>query len=228
MPGLVASCVGDGTAASFGVRRRSPASKRTFGEPCPALRPRPLLLLRSVGFSSGERIFRFVADRITAALARGRGVEAIALYWLCCCPATARGAALYTLQAATPADRPRMQRISISPYGCRGSTAWMYCGAPVAGLSERSLLSAVMDRPSTKSRFSCLSLAPTAILAGFVSSGSARPANVIVSPPGAAINLFLKQHDAFSFCLEAIAEGAAIRLFDRIGAGSLRGLAIYR
>jgi len=46
-----------------------------------------------------------------------------------------------------------------------------------------------MDRPFTKSRFSCLSLAPTAILAGSATSSSARLANAIVSPPDAAINL---------------------------------------
>jgi hypothetical protein len=32
---------------------------------------------------------------------------------------------------------------------------------------------------------------------------------------------FLKQHDAFSFWPDAIAEGAAIRLYDRIGGGMI-------
>jgi hypothetical protein len=76
-----------------------------------------------------------------------------------------------------------------------------------------------MALPFTKSRCFCLSLARINIVAGSVTSGSARRANAIAFAAGCGDQPFLKQHDNFSFRPQALAEGAAVRLYDRVGGG---------
>ena len=137
------------------------------------------------GLLERQRAFRFAADRVTAALARCREVEAIALI----------GSVARPLRREVPRFAPyRQLRLPIA-HDCKDVdlAAWV---SRVDGLDElrraravpatRLSPSAAMGRRCMKSRFSCLSRTQTAISVDFASSGNARQASAIVLLPGAA------------------------------------------
>ena len=139
------------------------------------------------GLLEWQRVFRFVADRVTAALAQCRSVDAIALIGSVACP----------LRREVPRFAPYKQlRLPIA-HECKDVdlAAWV---SRLDGLDElrrargrvvgEIVAECGMDRPSTRSRFFCLSLAQADISAGSATSDSAQPANAIVSPTDAATN----------------------------------------
>jgi len=168
------------------------------------------------GLLERQRAFRFAADRVPASLARCRDVEASALI----------GSVARPLRREVPRFAPyRQLRLPIA-HDCKDVdlAAWV---SRVDGLDElrraravpatRLSPSAAMGRRCMKSKFSCSSLAQTAISVDFFGKCPAGKRDCLTA--GCGQHQFLKQHDDFSFWPQATAEGAAVRLYDRISGG---------
>ncbi len=165
-----------------------------------------------------QRVFRFVADRLTVVLAECRDVEAVALI----------GSVARRLRREVPRFAPYKQlRLSIA-HECKDVdlVAW------VSGLDGLDELRRAHGR------------IVGAVVAEFGHGPAVHEIEVFLLEPdtnrylgrlcyfrqcpagkrdclvvGCGRQPFLKQHDDFSFRPAAIAEGAAIRLYDRVGGG---------
>jgi hypothetical protein len=170
------------------------------------------------GLLERQRAFRFAADRVTAALARCRDVEAIALI----------GSVARPLRREVPRFAPYKQlRLPIA-HECKDVdlAAWV---SRVDGLDElrrargRAINKIVAERghgpavheievfllePSTNRYLGRLC---------FFRKCPAGKRDCLVARCGQ--HQFLKQHDGFSFWPQATAEAATVRLYDRINGG---------
>jgi hypothetical protein len=145
------------------------------------------------GLLERQRVFRFAADRVTAALAQCGEVEAIALI----------GSVARPLRREVPRFAPYKQlRLPIA-HECKDVdlAAWV---SRVDGLDElrRARGRAIKEILGRLCYFRQCPAGKRDCLAA-----------------GCGQHPFLKQHDEFSFWPQAIAEGTAVRLYDRIGGG---------
>ena len=182
------------------------------------------ILAEERGLLERQRIFRVTADRVTAALARCRDVEAVALI----------GSVARPLWREVPRFAPyRQLRLPIA-HECKDLDLAVW----VSRLDELDVLRRARGR----------------VVGEIVAERGHGPAvheiEVFLLEPGTNRYLgrlcyfrqcpagkrdclvvgcgqqpFLKQHDEFSFHQEALADGAAVRLFDRV-AGGIVGRAV--
>jgi hypothetical protein len=170
------------------------------------------------GLLERQRLFRFTADRITSALARCADVEAIALI----------GSVARPLRREVPRFAPyRQLRLPIAhECGDVDLAAWV---TRVDGLDElrrargRVVKEIVAERgygPAVHEIEIFLLEPSTNRYLGRLCYFRQCPADKRdCLAAGCGRHPFLKQHDEFSFWPEAIAEGAAVRLYDRVGGG---------
>ena len=165
-----------------------------------------------------QRVFRFVADRVTAALARCQSVETIALFGSVACP----------LRREVPRFAPYKQlRLPIA-HECKDVdlAAWV---SRLDGLDElrRTRGRVVGEIVAECGHGPAVHEIEVFLLEPGTNRYLGRLCYFRQCPAGKRDCLttgcghqpFLKQHHDFSFYPEAIAEGAAIRLFDRTGGG---------
>ena len=165
-----------------------------------------------------QRVFRFVADRVTAALAQCGDVEAIALI----------GSVARPLRREVPRFAPYKQlRLPIA-HECKDVdlAAWI---ARVDGLDElrrargRAIKEIVAERghgPAVHEIEIFLLEPSTNRYLGRLCYFRQCPAGKRdCLAAGCGQHPFLKQHDDFLFWPEATAEGTTVRLYDRIGGG---------
>src|SRR5271165_1859010 len=170
------------------------------------------------GLLERQRVFRFVADRVTAALAQCRSVDAIALIGSVACP----------LRREVPRFAPYKQlRLPIA-HECKDVdlAAWM---SRLDGLDELrrargrvvgEIVAECGHGPAVHEIEIFLLEPGTSRYLGrlcYFRQCSAGKRECLAD--GCGQQSFLKQHDDFSFYPEAIAEGAAVRLYDRVGGG---------
>jgi hypothetical protein len=170
------------------------------------------------GLLERQRVFRFVADRVTAALARCRSVEAIVLF----------GSVARPLRREVPRFAPYKQlRLPIA-HECKDVdlAAWV---SRLDGLDELrrargrvigEIVAECGHGPAVHEIEVFLLEPGTNRYLGRLCYFRQCPAGKRdCLAAGCGHQPFLKQHDDFSFYPKAIAEGAAIRLYDRIGGG---------
>lgn len=170
------------------------------------------------GLLERQRVFRFAADRVTAALAQCADVEAIALI----------GSVARPLRREVPRFAPYKQlRLPIA-HECKDVdlAAWV---SRVDGLDElrhargRAIKEIVAERghgPAVHEIEVFLLEPSTNRYLGRLCYFRQCPAGKRdCLAAGCGQHPFLKQHDEFSFWPQAIAEGTAVRLYDRIGGG---------
>ena len=170
------------------------------------------------GLLERQRVFRFAADLVTAALAQCGDVEAIALIGSVACP----------LRREVPRFAPYKQlRLPIA-HECKDVdlAAWV---SRVDGLDElrrargRAIKEIVEERghgPAVHEVEVFLLEPSTNRYLGRLCYFRQCPAGKHdCLAPGCGQHPFLKQHDKFSFWPQAITEGTAVRLYDRTGGG---------
>jgi hypothetical protein len=170
------------------------------------------------GLLQRQRVFRFVADRVTAVLARCRSVEAISLF----------GSVARPLRREGPRFAPYKQlRLPIA-HECKDVdlAAWV---SRLDGLDElrRARGRVVGEIVAECGHGPAVHEIEVFLLEPGTNRYLGRLCYFRQCPAGKRDCLaagcghqpFLKQHDDFSLYPEAIAEGAAIRLYDRIGGG---------
>jgi hypothetical protein len=165
-----------------------------------------------------QRLFRSVADRLAAALARCRSVEAIALF----------GSVARPLRRKVPRFAPYKQLHLPIAQECKDVdlAAWV---SRLDGLDElrrvrgrvvKEIVAQCGHGPAVH-EIEVFMLEPgTNRYLGRLCYFRQCPAGKRdCLAAGCGHQLFLKQHDDFSLYPDAIAEGAAIRLYDRISGG---------
>jgi hypothetical protein len=170
------------------------------------------------GLLERQRVFRFAADRVTAALARCGDVEAIALI----------GSVARPLLREVPRFAPYKQlRLPIA-HECKDVdlAAWVSRVDGLDGLRRargRAIKEIVAEHghgPAVHEIEVFLFEPTTNRYLGRLCYFRQCPAGKRdCLAAGCGQHPFLKQHDKFSFWPQAIAEGTAVRLYDRIGGG---------
>jgi hypothetical protein len=167
-----------------------------------------------------QRMFRFDADRLAVALSQCQNVETIALI----------GSVARPLWREVPRFAPyRQQRLPIA-HECKDVdlAVWM---SRLEGLDElrRARGRVVQDIMADRGHGPAVHEIEVFLLEPGTNHYLGRLCYFRQCPAakrdclaaGCGQQPFLKQHDAFSFWPDAIAEGAAIRLYDRIGGGMI-------
>jgi hypothetical protein len=184
----------------------------------PCTPTKAVIVAEERGLLERQQVFRFVADRVTAALARCRSVEAIALF----------GSVARPLRREVPRFTPYKQlRLPIA-HECKDVdlAAWV---SRLDGLDElrRARGRVVGEIVAECGHGPAVHEIEVFLLEPGTNRHLGRLCYFRQCPAGKRDCLaagcghqpFLKQHDDFSLYPEAIAEGAAIRLYDRIGGG---------
>jgi len=170
------------------------------------------------GLLERQRVFRFAADRVTAVLAQCADVEAIALI----------GSVARPLWREVPRFAPYKRLRLLIAHECKDVdlAAWV---SRVDGLDElrRARGRAIKEIVAERGHGPAVHEIEVFLLERSTNRYLGRLCHFRQCPAGKRDCLaagcgqhqFLKQHDAFSFWPEATAEGAAVRLYDRIGGG---------
>lgn len=170
------------------------------------------------GLLERQRVFRVVADRLTAALARCNDIEAIALI----------GSVARPLRREVPLFAPyRQLRLPIA-HECKDVDLAVWVSR-VDRLDElrRARGRVINEIIAERGHGPAVHEIEVFLLEPITNRYLGRLCYFRQCPAGKRDCLavgcgqyqFLKQHDDFSFWPEAIAEGAAVRLYDRAGGG---------